>query len=78
MFDYCYKAYGSGIKKQIVEMAINGSGIRDTVRILNINQNTVINTLKKRGHPCSGQPHVCYFEHRAPNGSEAGAGLRSG
>jgi len=28
-------------------MAINGSGIRDTARILKINKNTVISTLKK-------------------------------
>jgi len=47
MLDYCYKGYEPGIKKQIVEMAINGSGIRDTARVLNINKNTVINTLKK-------------------------------
>jgi len=34
--------------EKIVEMAINSSGIRDTVRVLKINKNTVINTLKKR------------------------------
>lgn len=28
-------------------MAINGSGIRDTARVLNINKNTIIRTLKK-------------------------------
>jgi transposase-like protein len=48
MFDYCYKACESGIMEKIVEMAINGSGIRDTARVLKINKNTVINTLKKR------------------------------
>ena len=31
----------------MVEMAMNGSGIRDTARVLNIHKNTVINTLKK-------------------------------
>jgi transposase-like protein len=51
MLDYCYKAYEPGIKEQIVEMAINGSGIRDTARVLNINKNTVINTLKKKRIP---------------------------
>jgi transposase-like protein len=76
--DYCYKAYEPGIKEQIVEMAINGSGIRDTARVLNINKNTVINTLKKRGYPCSNQPHVCHDEHRDPDGSKVGASLRSG
>jgi len=48
MQEYCYKAYEPGIKKQIIDMAINGSGIRDTARVLNINKNTVIDTLKKK------------------------------
>jgi len=47
MLKYRYRAYEQGIKEQIVEMAINGSGIRDTARVLNINKNTVISTLKK-------------------------------
>ena len=34
MLNYRYKAYEPGIKKQWVEMAINGSGIRDTARVL--------------------------------------------
>jgi len=55
MLDYSYKACESGMAEKIVEMAINGSGIRDTARVLNINKNTVINTLKKRKQPCSGQ-----------------------
>ena len=48
MKDYRYKAYEPGVKKQIVDMAINGSGIRDTARVLAINKNTVIRTLKKK------------------------------
>ncbi len=48
MLDYYYKACESGITEKIVEMAINGSEIRDTARVLKINKNTVINTLKKR------------------------------
>jgi len=47
MLDYRYKAYNPGIKEQVVEMSINGSGIRDTARVLKINKNTVISTLKK-------------------------------
>jgi transposase-like protein len=47
MQEYRYKAYEPGIKEQIVEMAINSSGIRDTARVLKINKNTVISTLKK-------------------------------
>ena len=51
LLDYRYKAYVPGIKRQVVEMAINGSGIRDTGRVLGINKNTVISTLKK-SKPC--------------------------
>jgi len=48
MLTYSYKAYEPGIKEQIVEMAINGRGIRDTARVLKINKNTVISTFKKK------------------------------
>ncbi|CAA6803765.1 MAG: InsA-like protein [uncultured Thiotrichaceae bacterium] len=48
MQKYAYKAYEQGVKKQVVEMAINGSGIRDTARVLKISKNTVIATLKKK------------------------------
>ena len=48
MLEYHHKAYEYGIKKQIIDMAINASGIRDTARVLGINKNTVISTLKKK------------------------------
>lgn len=35
-------------KKQVIEMTINGSGIRDTARVLKISPTTVLNELKKR------------------------------
>lgn len=41
------RAYEEGVKDQIVEMAMNGSGVRDTARVLGINKNTVIAELKK-------------------------------
>ncbi len=47
MLAYRYKAFEPGITERIVEMAINSSGIRETARVLKINKNTVINTLKK-------------------------------
>ena len=34
-------------KQQIIKMAINGSGIRDTVRVLGVGINIVIGQLKK-------------------------------
>ena len=36
------------VKQQIVDMAVNGSGIRDTARVLKISPTTVIEALKKR------------------------------
>ncbi len=48
MLKYRYKDYEPGVKEKIVEMAINGSGVRDTGRVLGISKTTVINTLKKK------------------------------
>jgi transposase-like protein len=48
MLTYRYKAYQPGIKAQVVDMAINSSGIRDTARVLGIAKGTVISTLKKK------------------------------
>lgn len=48
MLKYRYKACESGIKKIVVEMAINSSGIRDTSRVLGIHKNTVISILKSK------------------------------
>src|SRR4029453_1550261 len=43
-----YKGRASAIKEQIVDMRLNGSGIRDTARVLKISPTTVINALKKK------------------------------
>jgi transposase-like protein len=47
ILDYTYKGHLATVKQQIAEMAINGSGIRDTGRVLGISPTTVINELKK-------------------------------
>jgi transposase-like protein len=36
------------VKRQIVDMALNGSGIRDTARVLKVSPMTVMATLKKK------------------------------
>jgi transposase-like protein len=36
------------VKEQIVDMAMNASGIRDTARVLHVSTNTVMTELKKR------------------------------
>jgi transposase-like protein len=52
---YSYQGYLPHVKRQISDMAINGSGIRDTARVLGISPTTVIEELKKRSSVASGQ-----------------------
>lgn len=44
---YTYNACKPGVRQQIIEMAQNGSGTRDTGRVLNISKDTVTAVLKK-------------------------------
>ena len=53
--DYAYRGYRPEVKQQIADMAINGSGTRDTARVLKISRTTVTETLKKRSLPSSSQ-----------------------
>jgi transposase-like protein len=48
LLDYSYPGQSQHIKDQMVEMAMNASGIRDTARVLHVSPTTVINELKKR------------------------------
>lgn len=49
---YVYKGRLQEVKQQIIDLTMNGSGIRDTARVLHISPTTVLDTLKKRiGHP---------------------------
>jgi len=41
------------VNQQIVEMALNGSGIRDTARVLRISPTTVLTTRKKKRRGCT-------------------------
>ena len=43
-----YQGHRPEVKEQIIDMALNGSGIRDTARVLKISPTTVINELKKK------------------------------
>lgn len=36
------------MKQQIIDMAMNASGIRDTARVLHVSTHTVMKELKKR------------------------------
>ena len=46
--DYAYAGQSPAVKQQIVEMAMNASGIRDTARVLHISPTTVLKELKKK------------------------------
>ncbi|WP_199192389.1 IS1-like element transposase [Chlorogloea sp. CCALA 695] len=51
--DYSYSGQSRKVKEQIVDMALNGSGIGDTARVLHISNSTVIKELKKRNRNCN-------------------------
>ncbi len=40
--DYAYNAYRPGVKEQIVDMAMNNAGLRNTARVLKVGVNTVL------------------------------------
>jgi transposase-like protein len=48
---YGDRAYLPEVKPQIADLALNGSGIRDTARVLKISPTTVIKALKKSSLP---------------------------
>jgi transposase-like protein len=53
LLDYSYPGQSPSIKEQMVEMAMNASGIRDTARVLHVSSTTVIKELKKRHLTCT-------------------------
>ena len=53
LLDYTYPGHSAEVKQQIVDMAMNASGIRDTARVLHVSPTTVIKELKKRGLRCN-------------------------
>ena len=46
------------VRRQVVDLALNGSGIRDTARVLRISPTTVIAVLKKSRRASRRQLHV--------------------
>jgi transposase-like protein len=53
LLDYAYAGQSPEVKQQMVEMALNASGIRDTARVLHVSPTTVIKELKKRHLSCT-------------------------
>jgi insertion element IS1 protein InsB len=67
LLQYQDRARAPEIRRQVIDMAINGSGIRATARVLRISPTTVIAVLKKSPNaasrpPCVGTPSS--FRHR--------------
>jgi len=52
---YAYPGCLPTVKQQIVEMTLNGSGIRDIARVLHVGTNTGIKELKKSDQPLAGE-----------------------
>jgi len=48
ILDYRYWGRLPEVKQQIIDMAVNGSGIRDTARVLGISKDAVLRELKKK------------------------------
>ena len=48
LLEYTNRGYLPAVKRQIIDLAMNGSGIRDTARVLGISTDTVIRELKKK------------------------------
>ncbi|MDR1560710.1 MAG: hypothetical protein LBS84_13670 [Clostridiales bacterium] len=63
--NYTYNGSKPNIKFDILNMAINGSGVRDTARVLGVSRDTVIETLKKRSMEPTSQ-HKLYKLAREP------------
>jgi transposase-like protein len=69
LLQYQDRGRAPDIRRQVVDMAINGSGSRDTARVLRISPTTVIAVLKKRPGASSRQPRggttsLCARRHR--------------
>lgn len=76
---YAYPGRLPEVKQQMVEMTLNGSGIREIARVLHVGPNTVIKELKKSLRPLVGQPKggggLCSrrdYGRSAPRGSGRG------
>jgi insertion element IS1 protein InsB len=62
---YAYAGQSPAIKRQIVDRAMNASGIRDTARVLHVSPTTVMKELKKK-EPHLQQVHQAVLQHLHP------------
>jgi len=59
VLEYRHRGRLPQVKRQIIDMALNGSGIRDTARGLGISKDTVLSELKKRKECSSRSTRRC-------------------
>ena len=55
LLEYSSAGHSAEIKQQIIDMAMNASGIRDTARVWHVSPTTVIKALKKRAGGAVGE-----------------------
>ena len=72
---YGYKGCMKRVKEKIVGMAINGSGVRDTSRVLQVSKNTVIDTLKKTNPRGRSEPKLPNRLIKSGTNGSIGAGV---
>ena len=53
IIDHERKGFLPEIKEKIIEMTLNGSGIRDISRVLGVCTETVMSEIKKKNAPCN-------------------------
>ena len=70
ILDYSYNGCLPEVKRTIIDMALNGSGIRDTARVLNISTSTVISELKKKNLAWNQLQRFLYQIVTSKNSSE--------
>ena len=67
ILDYTKKGHLAEVKRQIIDMCVNGSGIRDSARVLGISPKTVIGEIKKRKLVAHSQRRSLSLKSRMPN-----------
>ncbi len=69
LLEYTYAGQSPEVKQQIVDMAMNASGMRDTARVLHVSPAAVIKELEKgTGPPTSASDGVAASASRARGG----------
>ena len=59
ILDYCYRGCLPEVKQHVIDMSQNGSGVRDTARVLKSSAGTVLNELKKKKASSSRSTAPC-------------------